>query len=268
MSSERNAVEKSVEEILIDLMEDKVFSTGAHASSTRGLQASPSTARRSRPSRTVTKKQSKHRDDLENTKLIPSILPDYIPPLAGVVSRDNIPRDFNYTLITVYLLKGIHTVGSYLGQILMLKINDLNLGYHKNYGMLTPRKSLTKTMGNKLNIIPQPWTMDIAISTILNVMKIPHFSRHQEVNTCIKLLLSCYHGVYLWLDRHITVDLTLIHQITKLSMQGSNPQDFYPGKVADRALAQYIKYTYDDVEKGKRGYKIASIQNGEVRLAF
>jgi hypothetical protein len=47
----------------------------------------------------------------------------------------------------------------------------------------------------------------------------------------------------------------------RLSMQGPDPQEFYPGKVADRALAQRIKDTYGDVEKGKRGYKVASIQN-------
>jgi hypothetical protein len=214
MSSDLSAVEKSVEEILIDLMAEKVMSTGAHASSTRGLQASPSTAHRSGPSQTATEKQSKHRDDLENVKLIPSILPNYIPPLAGVVSRDSVPRDFDYTLITAYLPKGIRAVGLQLGQIMTLKISDFNLGDHKNYGMLAPHKYLTKTMGKKSKIIPQSWTMDIARSTILNVMKIPHFDRHQEVNACVKLLLSCYHGGYLWLDRCITVDLTLIHQIT------------------------------------------------------
>jgi hypothetical protein len=73
--------------------------------------------------------------------------------------------------------------------------------------------------------------MDLAQSTLLNVMKIPHFRRHQEVNACVKLLLSCYHGGYLWLDHRITVDPTLIHRITGLSMQGPDPQDFYPGKV-------------------------------------
>jgi hypothetical protein len=50
-------------------------------------------------------------------------------------------------------------------------------------------------------------------------------------------------------------------------MQGPDPQDFYPGKATDRALAQRIKDTYGDVEKGMRGYKVASIQNGAVRLA-
>jgi hypothetical protein len=189
---------------------------------------------------------------------------DYIPPLAGAVSRDNVLRDFDYTLITAYLPKSIHAVGSQLGQILMLKINNFNLRDRKNYGMLATHKYLTKKMGKKSKIIPHPWTMDIAISTILNVMKIPHFNRHKEVNVCAKLLLSCYHGSYLWLDRRIIVDLTLINQITGLSMQGMDPHDFYPGKVADPTLVQCIKDTYDDVDKRKRGYKVASIQNGVV----
>jgi hypothetical protein len=85
---------------------------------------------------------------------------------------------------------------------------------------------------------------------------------------CVKILLSCYHGGYLWLDRRITVDPTLIHKIIGLSMQGPDPQDFYPRKVVDRALARRIKDTYGNVEKGTQGYKVASIQNGAVRLFF
>jgi hypothetical protein len=105
MLGECSAVEKYVEEILIDLMAEKVMSAGVQASSTRGLQASPSTGRRSGPSRTATEKRSKHRDDLVNAKKISSVLPDYIPPLASALSGDSIPRDFKYTLITAYLPK-------------------------------------------------------------------------------------------------------------------------------------------------------------------
>jgi hypothetical protein len=133
--------------------------------------------------------------------------------------------------------------------------------------MLTLYKYLTRKKGKKSKIIPQPWMMNLAQSTLLNVMKIPHFGRHQEVNACVKLFLSCYHGDYLWIDRCITVDLTLIHRITGLSMQGPDPQDFYLGKSTDHALALKIKDTYGDVEKGMRGYKVASIQNGAVHLA-
>jgi hypothetical protein len=203
-----------------------------------------------------------------NVNLIPSILPDYILPLAGSVSHDSVLRDFDYMLITAYLPKGIRAVKPQLDKILTLNISDYNLGDHKNYGMLALHKYLTKTKGKNSKIIPQPWTMDLARSMILNVMKIPHFGRHQEVNVCIKILLSCFHGGYLWLDRCITIDLVLIHMITRLSMQGPDPQDFYPGKAADSTLAQTIKDTYGDVEKGKWGYKVASIQNGTVCLAF
>jgi hypothetical protein len=106
---------------------------------------------------------------------------------------------------------------------MMLKISDFNLGDCKNYGMIFPHKYFTKTMGKKSKIIPQLWTMDIARSTILNVMNIPHFDRHLEVNMCIKILMSCYHGGYTWLDLCITVDPMMIHRITRLSMQGLDP---------------------------------------------
>jgi hypothetical protein len=117
--------------------------------------------------------------------------------------------------------------------------------------MLVPHRYLTRMKGKKLRIIPQAWTMDLAQLTILNVMKIPHFGRNQEVNACVKILLSRFHGSYLLLNRCITIDLALIHRITRLSMQGPDLQEFYPRKATDHALAQKIKYTYIDVDKGK-----------------
>jgi hypothetical protein len=87
MSDEIRVVEKSIEEILIDLMVEKVMSIGVQASSMRGVKESSS-----------------------NAKLIPSILPNYIPSLAGTVSRDSVPRDFDYTFIIVYLSKGIRII--------------------------------------------------------------------------------------------------------------------------------------------------------------
>jgi hypothetical protein len=150
MSGEPTELEKSVEEVLKKFMADRLLSEGVQASSTRGLQASPSTGHRSGHVNPMTEQRSKHRGDLANVKQIPSILPDYIPPLAGMVNRDNIPRDYEYTLITAYIPKGIRVVGSQLGQIPLLKNNDFNLGDRKNYAMLTPHRYLTKTTGKKL----------------------------------------------------------------------------------------------------------------------
>jgi hypothetical protein len=55
-----------------------------------------------------------------------------------------------------------------------LKFSDFNLGDHKVYGMIA-YKYLARTEGKNSKIIPQQWTMDLAQSTLLNIMKIPHF---------------------------------------------------------------------------------------------
>jgi hypothetical protein len=100
-----------MEDILIDLMAKKFMSAGVQVSSMRGLQASPLNGCRSGPSQTATKKRRKHRNDMENKNKIPSVLPNYIPHMAGGVRRDNVPRYFEYILITPYLSKGICAVG-------------------------------------------------------------------------------------------------------------------------------------------------------------
>jgi hypothetical protein len=130
-------------------------------------------------------------------KQILSVLPYYILPLAGMVNRDNIPRDFEYTLIIAYISKGICIVGPQLGHIPSLKNNNFNLKDRKNYAILAPHRYLRNTTRKNLCIVSQLWIKELVQSTIPNVMKIPHFGRHQEANTCIKLLLSCYHGGYI-----------------------------------------------------------------------
>jgi hypothetical protein len=77
-------------------------------------------------------------------------------------------------VFTVYIPKGIHIVGSQLGQIPLLKNNDFNLGDRKNYAMLVPHHYLTKTNGKKPHLISQPWIKRLAQYAMLNVMKIPY----------------------------------------------------------------------------------------------
>jgi len=97
-------------------------------------------------------------------------------------------------------------------------------------------------------------------------MKILHFGKHQEMNACIKFLLSFYNGGYLWLNCCVTVDPTMINRITGLNMKGPDPHEFYPGKTTDKVLVAKIKEPYGDVEKGTWGYKEASIQSDTVGL--
>ena len=118
-------------------------------------------------------------------KMIPSILPKYIPPLSRPMNRDYVPRDFDYVVVTTYLPKGVCVVHADQEKLTMLKFSDFNLGDRKVYIMIASHKYLTITKGNNPKIVPQQWTHNLAQSTLLNVMKIPHFGRHQEVNACV-----------------------------------------------------------------------------------
>jgi hypothetical protein len=92
------------------------MSEGVQVSSTRGLQASPSTGRRFGWINPATEHRSKHRGDLANAKKILSILPYYIPPLDSMVNQKNNPCDFDYTLITVHTERNTRSwesVGTY-----------------------------------------------------------------------------------------------------------------------------------------------------------
>jgi hypothetical protein len=76
MSDELSAAEKIVEEVLIDLMTERVMSeremsASIQASSMRGVQASPSTARGAGSSRPSAEKRTKHRDDLAKCEVDP-----------------------------------------------------------------------------------------------------------------------------------------------------------------------------------------------------
>jgi hypothetical protein len=144
MSDELIELEESVTKVLLDLMIERVMlerrmSTRVQASSTGGVQASPSIAQEE-TSQAGAERRTKHKDDIANAKLVPSILPAYIPPLSDEINRDSVPRDFEYTLVTAYLLKGVHTYRADQDKVTALKFCDFNLGDRKFYNMLAPYK--------------------------------------------------------------------------------------------------------------------------------
>jgi hypothetical protein len=141
MSNELSVAKKIFEEFLIDLITERIISeremsTSIHVSSTRAVQVYLSTTHGARSSRPSMEKRTKHRDDLENENLIPTILLNCILPLADTVSRDSVPRDFEYSMVTAYLTKGICAVHTQKENIVALKFIEFNLGDCKNYSML------------------------------------------------------------------------------------------------------------------------------------
>jgi hypothetical protein len=114
------------------VMSERGLFVGVQDSSTRTVKAYSLTARGAGPSRPSDEKRTKHRDDLANAKLIPTILPTYVPPLSDAVNRDSVPRDLEYTLVTANLPKGIHVVQVDQDKIAVLKFSDFNLDDRKS----------------------------------------------------------------------------------------------------------------------------------------
>jgi hypothetical protein len=106
-------------------------------------------------------RRTEHKDDIANRKLVPSILPTYIPPLSDVINRDSVPRDLEYTLVTTYLPKGVCTYHADQDKVTALKFCDFNMGDCKFYSMLTPYKYLIGTKNKNSKIVPQQWTMNL-----------------------------------------------------------------------------------------------------------
>ena len=76
----------------------------------------------------------------------------------------------------------------------------------------------------------------LARSGLLNLLEIPHFGRGVEVNSVVRMLLSCIHGGYLWLSNRVDIGVDLIHPITGLSKTGNEPQINIDGKSKDTRL--------------------------------
>ena len=56
------------------------------------------------------------------------------------------------------------------------------------------------------------------------------FRPSTEVNACVKQLLSCFHGGYLWLDTKVHVTVDFISQIIELPMAGVDPLQYFHNK--------------------------------------
>jgi hypothetical protein len=65
-----------------------------------------------------------------------------------MVNHDNIPCEFEYTLITTYI-KGDTCSWNPFGTNPSIEEQDFNLGERKNYAMLTPHRYLMKTIWKK-----------------------------------------------------------------------------------------------------------------------
>jgi hypothetical protein len=157
-----------------------------------------------------------------------------------------------------------------LRRVSQLKYADYDITNTTKFPELASHQYLelkTNPTTNQSIPMPKAWARGLEQSGILNLFNIPHFDQSNEVNACIKLLLTCVHGGYLWLDKAIYIDTDLTARITGLPMQGQDPNSMFANKKTDRTLLEAMRENFHTVI-GVRRLDVLSICDPTVRIAM
>lgn len=165
--------------------------------------------------------------------------------------------------------KGVIREGDILGLISTLKYAHHDITDEKKFPKLVPSKFLKKSISSETHMIviePHAWASGLQKAGLLNMFDIPHFGQSQGINVCVKMLLSCVHGGYMWLNKSVSINIDLIVRITGLLSQVQNPASLFFDKKNEKVLAESMKeklHTFN----GQRGMDVASICDPRVRFA-
>lgn len=187
----------------------------------------------------VRKSPSHQQQEEERTKFIEEAVrlpqfPEYVNPrLEDDKEPIVLPPATTYELPVLELPLDVKVTEPLLGCI-----EDLRYAYHdltvaEKFPRFKPNRYL-RTEHDKEVISPVDWAKPIYRSTILNVLRLPHFARSLEVNVVVKFLLTWMHGGYLRMDSRISLDPHLIGRLKHLSKQGIDPVAIFVGKDQDK----------------------------------
>jgi hypothetical protein len=131
-----------------------------------------------------------------------------------------------------------------LGKVMQLKYVDHDIIDMMKFLELVPHYYLELRIYPTTNQnihVPKVWARGLERASILNLFDIPHFSRRNEVNGCIKFLLTCVHGGYLWLGMPISINTDMIARITGLPSQGEDPTLLFIDKKRNKNLSEAMR---------------------------
>jgi hypothetical protein len=117
-----------------------------------------------------------------------------------------------YPLVEPLIPGGVIVEGYMLGMILALKYVDHDITNEKKFPELVPNNFMMKSISFETHMIiiePQVWARGLQKEGILNLFDIPHFGWTHEINACMKMMLICVRGGYLWLDKTISIYINL-----------------------------------------------------------
>ena len=182
------------------------------------------------------------------------------PRLSGELEIQFVKKT-KYPIPFPPMSKDVANEGALLGQILNLKYEDYNLQDREKFPQFQADQYMCKrvdTITQAEVLAPQEWIEKLAPSGLLNLLRTPHFGQSLALNTVKKVLLSCVHDGYFWLDKKIDLNVDVFHCITGLSKVGVDPSMHFVSKNLNRKL--FAKLTKEhNLSKGTRSYNAADI---------
>jgi hypothetical protein len=137
------------------------------------------------------------------------------------------------TLSLSQIPEGVKVVGDMLGCVNKLKYVDhdvADMGKFPEFVQQVYMESKGEGPSGDPILEPKQWIAGLYNTRIMNLLEIPHFGRGKYVNACVKQLLALVHGGILWMDRHVSIDVDLIAEITGLPTDGEKPEQYMDDK--------------------------------------
>lgn len=166
----------------------------------------------------------------------------YVRPRRAGPSPPRISKR-KYTVPSPHLPQVVSIKGSLVGRVSELKFFDHEFHDKKKSPNFVPQYCMNSTVveqGRPPILNYQKWALGLELSGITNLPDIPHFGHSMYITICVKTLLSCVHGGYLWLDPPVLIDVELINRITGLPMVGEDPAPLFAYKRSDKTVVAQI----------------------------
>jgi hypothetical protein len=133
----------------------------------------------------------------------------YIPPKKYKTNPINLSKYSKCKLVEMEIPPGVIVEEDMLGLIPSLKYEDHDITDEKKFLELAPRNYLNRYISIKTKLVviePKIWETWLQKVGLMNLFDIPHFGRSVEINAYVKMLLSCVHGGYLWINIPESID--------------------------------------------------------------
>lgn len=204
-----------------------------------------------------TRQSPRHRGDQPNMetrrKALVMLTAMYISPRAVGAPDIQLAKHSKYPIPLSSMSKDVIEEGALLGHIPNLKYQDYNLLDPEKFPQFQANRYMcrrTDPVTNVETLALQEWIEKLALSGLLNLLHILHFTRNPELNVGVKVLLSCVHNGYLWLDLKIDVNMDIIHRITGLSKVGMDLASHFVNKNLDRKLSAKLTKEFNLTKGG------------------